>query len=355
MLTVTTGKKQKYNYSIAFIKVFMSFCVICCHFWATGDPSLYPVSMMHRMRDVAAPVFILVSFLLTYKMYLEPQLPKLRQRLFRLLVPYFTWGVIYYFGCLLVGVILSRIRIENEFVIRFTKKDLMWQLLFGCDRYLAPQFWYQFNLVVFMVLFWLLFRFVKKGAKFILIALFVLALVSEYTGLNYYLFARFEYEIWWPTGRLTELLPCAVAGFFLSDTGVMKTLRKYSLVTAPGCIFLMLLFSYVIRIPAPEYGFGYSGIYILIYTVLAFVLLYVLPFDRLPSAALAVLKFLAKYSFGVYCIHYLLGRIWSDIICVSNGWTRDTFMSCVLIYAASVLLSWAISLIPGKFPKMLVE
>ena len=54
MLTVTTGKKQKYNYSIAFIKVFMSFCVICCHFWATGDPSLYPVSMMHRIRDVAA-------------------------------------------------------------------------------------------------------------------------------------------------------------------------------------------------------------------------------------------------------------------------------------------------------------
>lgn len=355
MLPMASGNKQEYNYSIAFIKVFMSFCVICCHFWATGDPSFYPVAVMHRMRDIAAPVFILVSFLLTYKMYLKPEFPKLRQRLFRLLVPYFSWGILYYFGCLLVGVILSKIRIENEFVIRFTKKDLMWQLLFGCDRYLAPQFWYQFNLVVFMLLFWLLFRYLGKYAKYILIILAALALISEYTCFNYFLFARFEYEIWWPTGRLAELLPCAVIGFFLSDTGVMKILRKYRLVTAPGCVLLMLIFSYVIKIPAPEYGFGYSGIYLLIYTTLAFVLLYVIPFGRLPDAGLKVLRFLAKYSFGVYCIHYIIGRIWSDIICVYNGWTRDTFMSCVLIYAVSVFLSWLISLIPGKFSKMLVE
>ena len=350
-----TAYNRKYNYSIAFIKVFMSFCVICCHFWATGDPSFYPVAFMYRMRDVAAPVFILVSFLLTYKMYLKPDVQKLKQRLYRLLVPYFTWGVIYYLGCLLIGIILSKIRIENDFVIRFTKKDLMWQLLFGCDRYLAPQFWYQFNLVVFIVLFWLLFRFLRKPAKYILIALAVLALVSEYSGLNYFIFARFEYEIWWPGGRLTELFPCAVAGFFLADLKLMKKLKIYWEITFTAAAVLMLMISYAVTIPAPEYGFSYSGIYVLLYTILAFILMYVIPWEKLPAAALKVLRFLSRYSFGVYCIHYFIGRVWSDIICVNRGWTRDTFLSCVIIYAVSVLLSWLISQVPGKFFRMLVE
>ena len=58
-----------YNYGIAFTKVFLSFCVVCSHFWNPGDLAYYPVAMLNRMRGAAVPIFVLMAFFLTEKIF----------------------------------------------------------------------------------------------------------------------------------------------------------------------------------------------------------------------------------------------------------------------------------------------
>ena len=142
----------------------------------------------------------------------------LAKRLLRLSVPQFSWAVIYYMVFTVIGMILNVIRIPNDFVIRFTKKDLLLQALFGSDRYLCPKFWY-------------------------------------------------------PLGRLAESLPFAVAGVILMHRAIPAKIRKQKYYAVFITAILIMLLSYIKIIPDPECGFDYCGIQLIIFTICVFILI----------------------------------------------------------------------------------
>lgn len=62
------GKKKDFNIGLAFIRIWMSFEVVLCHFWKQGKPELGdPLWIFSRMAQMAVPVFMLISFILTEK------------------------------------------------------------------------------------------------------------------------------------------------------------------------------------------------------------------------------------------------------------------------------------------------
>lgn len=349
------SERKEYNYNIALIKAFMAYCVVCCHFWKYDSEGFYPADVLLRMRDVAAPVFMVVSFLLTYRMFRKAEAGKLGKRMLRLAVPQVTWGLIYYVIYVAVDKICLALGKDSPLILHFIFKDLILQLVFGGSQYIAPQFWFQFDLIVATLLFWCVCKFCGKYSRYVIAALGVFALLAQYMLWNYNIFCHFEYAVWYAGGRFAEMLPFAAAGFILADADIMEKLKQKWVLTAASCAAIMLLISYVASIPRPLYGFAYEGGNLLLYGVLAFMLLYVLPVSKLPAAVLSVLKFLSRYSFGVFCIHYIFGWYWSEAVCASLGWKDGTQLQCLVLYAVSVLLAWLISLIPSKFAKMLVE
>ena len=148
---LTDRQTDGYNYSVAFMKAFLSFCVVCCHYWISEHLDFYPVAMLYRMRAVAVPIFVLISFFLTEKMYSEKRADKFKKRLWRLLFPFFAWGILYFVGYRFIDIILKSIGFEQGLSIGFSYKDLIWQLIFGSDRHLCPQLWYQFALIVITI------------------------------------------------------------------------------------------------------------------------------------------------------------------------------------------------------------
>ena len=112
-------------------------------------------------------------------------------RVKRLLVPFWFWGLIY---CA-IGVVSKG---------SFDWVRIAYQLLLG-STYCAPLYF-----IMLMILFTILVGFVKRVAALAGIA--VLALVAQYCGLNKMAFAATPAPVAYSLGRFAELLPVAVAG-----------------------------------------------------------------------------------------------------------------------------------------------
>ena len=350
-----TNKEENgnYNYSIAFMKFFFSFCVVLAHYWIPSDPDSYPSAVMIRMAAVAAPMFFIMSFYLSFDRF-ETADYHIAKRLWRLYYPQIVWAFAYFGGYYALSCIFRDTGMIIPDVVLYTKKDLLWQLLLGSDRYLCPQFWYQSVLIIITVITYTVYRLSGKHALKIMAVIGIIALILQYSLINFHLFARYEYEIWYPTGRIAESLPFAVMGLLLCRSGILRILKKHWITASLISFSILTLLSYLFIIPRPKYGFDYDGIGLLLYGLFTFLIFGLIPFDKAPEFVKRVLRFLSKYSFGVFCIHLGIGRCWLLILSGYYGMGAITFVDSMIIYAVSLLLAWLISFIPSKYARQAV-
>ncbi|MCR5597665.1 MAG: acyltransferase, partial [Lachnospiraceae bacterium] len=176
----------RFNYSIAFMKVFFSFCVICCHFYfPTENLEFYPKVVIGRMQSIAVPIFVTITFYFTGKALAVGSIDWIKKRMIRLLFPFWGWGILYFFGFRVIDFIVRMLGFEQGIIPDYTIKDLLWQLTLGSDRYLCPPLWYQFDLIVLMIVLWAVGRFCSKCFWGVIAVLGVLAIGAQYFGLNY--------------------------------------------------------------------------------------------------------------------------------------------------------------------------
>ncbi len=272
-----------------------------------------------------------------------------------MLYPFFTWGILYFIGYRVIDIILKSLGFEQGLSISYNYKDLFWQLIFGSDRYLCPQLWYQFDLIVITIVMWIVYRFFGKYSQHIVFTLSIVALWLQYSGLNYSLFGKYEYEVRYSTGRVMEVIPLAYIGLAFVHYGIADKLKQYRYYCFIMCILGMLITAYGGLFTTPLEGFGYGGTFIIVYAVLAFMLFYLFPFEKLPVMLKTVLRFLSTYSFGVFCLHFGVGYCWNNVLCSVFGWSANTYGECIWIYIICICVSWLISLIPTKYAKQLVE
>lgn len=342
--TCSFNRQTAYDYCIGFLKALLAFYVIVCHFWI---PSGSQTSLIvHRQRMAAVPVFFMISFYLTHRMYQKADIDKLKKRMWRLVYPFIAWGVLYYAIYSLLYWIVGEER-------PFSPQDLLWQLTLGSDRYLCPQMWYQFDLIVFTIVFFCICGFFRENCKQIIVFLAVISIIIQYSGINASVFGKMEYEMIFPLGRLAECFPIAVMGYIIADYNLLERVKNHRL--------FVFLISFIMLITMGRYGlfsysegFLYGGTQVYIYGLLTFLLFYSIPFDRLPQFFKKSIEFLAKYSFGVFCLHYGVGT-WFNILLSHFSLPINTVVECICVYAVSVFFSWLISMIPSKFSKQLVE
>ncbi len=341
-----------YNYSIAFMKAFFSFCVVCCHFWNSDNIGLYPVDMMYRMRGAAVHVFIIISFYLMGETLSSKE--KAKKRVYRLLVPYLGWGVIYYYAYWIMGVVRQIIgNSRGNSIVSY--KDLLWQLALGSSRYLCPVLWYHFNLIILTVLFVIVFSYSRDYIWINVVILGLLAFWLQYSGINYWLFGRFGFEVRYSLGRIVELLPSSCLGLLLAKSQNLNKIKEHGIVTVFICIVTMILISYYDVISDCSYSFYYGGLKVVMYSTLAYLLFWVIPFEAAPEWMKTILFFAAKYSLGVYCVHLAVGHCWDSYACKILGLGNKTFFGSMVIYLLSLAVSFVISKIPFQSVKNLVS
>lgn len=336
------GKKE-FNYGFALLRVIMCFEVVLNHFWkekATPPRILIPFGLM---TSFAVSVFMFLSFFLMKNLFISECTKKKLIRIKRLAFPLFGWAIIYWF----IYIILQ---FKINFDIHFS--DLLWQCFTGSSPKLNPPLWFHSILIIITVLFIFIFLCVKEEyGLFIVCLISLLCLVLEYSGINYGIFNSCRYELKWSIGRLIEMIPYATLGFLCSYFMIFEKLRQKRLLS---CIlfFLFSCFSFYYHTVKPAIGFGYEfdDRIIRAFFVVGFV--YFIPFEKLPEKILKFIKFITKYTLGIYCMHWGIGKI-IDYLFTKNDLYVNSFVVCIIIYVICFCFSYLISKI--RPVRLLVE
>lgn len=339
--------QKSYNYGFALLKTFMCFIVILYHCWSETDTGF--LLLFNILRPYAVPTFMFISFYLMQKSFVELESKYMLKRLEKLIKPQIIWAFIYFGVYWLYG------KLHNQSLV-YGISDIFWQILTGHSPQLNPSMWFQSNLIVITILFFVIFYVLneKCGVVFIIL-LSLICYFMQYSGINYQLFGSMRYELCYPLGRLFETIPAAVFGFLASKYNLLEP-RKGSKM---GNIFIGLIMAGVslklsTKMFVPSTGFAYSGIWKVVFAFAITMFAYNLNFNIGGERGTKFLEMITKYTLGIYCSHRLvaffvyniLGDVW---------WVSDkTFRHCILIYVISFVFCWLLSKVPLKYIKDIV-
>ena len=315
------NKYEHLNPGISICRMIISFFVVCCHF------------SVFRLATYAVPIFMFLSFFLASPLFIENKYKKIVKKVFRLLVPFWGWGILYY-------IIETRLY-DKEISIN----ELGWQLLLGHSPAINQALWYLMDeiIIIFIVLF--LFTFIKKKEhrNILLVALIIVSLLLQYTELNYQIFEGMDYKISYPLGRIAEMIPCAMSGILLGQVDWTKVKYKYLIVGS----FVLFILAYNFM-HSPMKGFAYNGIQMVIGAISISLIAIHAPIKKCKITT--CINYLATHTLGIYCMHNVIGE-WIENIYIPEY----RIMLSLIIYAVCLILAIVISWIPIKVVKMMVQ
>lgn len=212
--------KSEYNIGLSILRAFMCFQVVLCHFWKANVPYIGWKGWLRFFRGYAVPVFMLLSFFLTEKVLVSHDKGRIIKRLHRLLVPYFCWPFIYW--------ILYNILDwwKRGYGLECGIPELFWQLLMGHSVQLNGVMWYQFEIIILTVLFVIILYIFRERYMSVLCICMMAAWLFQYSGWNKRLFGGLRFELTYPLGRFSEMVPYAVCGFAIAHYEMYKKLKN---------------------------------------------------------------------------------------------------------------------------------
>lgn len=327
----------------------MCFEVVLCHYWddVSGDVPFY-LKFFSYARLLAVPTFMIMSFYLCKRLFTEPDVRGIFQkRMWRLLYPFWTWGILYF-------LFFGLVQLISKIDLSVSINDLLWQLTLGSSAALNGPLWYMADLIIITIAYYLIFKLLPKDKSFVCIWIVtIVAIVLQYSGVNAKLFGGFRNEIRWPIGRIAEMIPYATIGYSFSVTDYIDKVRKHRFGAGVLIAFVVTL-AQCFGIGGRFAGFGYSGISSIVIATLIFLLAAIIPFEKLPETVKRLIYILSKFTFGIFCVHDGVGRCVNFVLC-KLGLPYNTFSECIIIFLICYIVCGLIWLIPCKYAKQLVE
>lgn len=360
---------SKVNIGWAFLRLLMCWEVVLVHAW---DPRMYPQNSQplifaSSFRPYAVPVFMLITFFLAARHFVANDSEWLKKRFYRLCLPFAFWSVLAFVTWRLLSPHFPAFAIDptdGAFwkdgcmagPVPVSFEYLVLQIL-GTTRTLGSQMWFQAVLVILTGFFAVFFRFVKP--RFIvagLVALFAIGFMMDYSGLNYWLFEGFRYEVKHPLGRIFSMMPYAavglIAGMASRAFDGFSLCRRWYLF-ALGVVSAAFLMNFDVFVE-PK-GFYYKGLKMLCVALSLVSALRFMPLEKLPFAVKRFLAWAAGYSMGVYFAHIYVGKLLEELVFPNVGILPRSFQGGCVVFLVSFAVCWLVSLMPNRHVRALVS
>lgn len=324
----------------------MSFEVVLCHF--CGDPAEISVwlSPFGILRHWAVPTFMIISFMLTYKHIYTGNIDWFGKRMKRLLIPQIIWPFLYFGAFKVHDYFLASQWIDGP-------ESIFIQVATGAYDYLCPQMWFQTVLIVLTILFFgIFFIFNKRRGEYILITLTIVLMVTYYCGYHDMFFIKTPAVVQRSYGNVSIMLPYAIIGCYLYAQRIKWWPIKHYLAIG-GIVFSFIIYKLDPIVHFTVDPSTYAGIALICYVVTFFFCIMCIPFEKMGIKMKKVLIYVSKYTMGIYCIHYGVGKIMPAILHNLNIWP-NFFVTCIIDYIVSLIIAIVISKIPIKICRYLV-
>lgn len=330
-----TEDDKKHNYGISIIRVIMTFEVVLVHCVDFEKCKGIEFKALEALSSQAVPVFMIMSFFFSYKIFIKNSKFSLYKRIKMLIIPQVGWALLYFF----ILYIIDK---------RTTLCDLAWQIITGHSPKINPTMWFQTSLIILTIFFYHLFNAYKERKTSIIVVIIFacLSLLFQYSEINYKIFCSLRYELCYPLGRTIEMIPYASIGILLARFDVLKSLvckknkQLYYLIPA-----FFLFYYFEKRIYNPN-GFGYQGIRHIVSDVILFISFGTL---RINNKFSKIIIKVTKHTSGVYYAH----RLVNDVIILQKpieamNYGYSSLFKCIIIYFVCFELSHFISSLPNK-------
>ena len=267
------NEKRKYNIFLAILRFYLSFNVINTHYLRT-PPILMNKYIIRIIRNTMhVPIFFLMSFYFSHKLFLSKNIEKIKKRFERLLIPYLVWPIIIW--------ILSNFfyyTFNLNFKISFN--DLKIQLMTG--HCFMTVLWFHYNLI-FATLLIIIINFLPFNYSIsIMLNLCMFAFFFQYSNLNYNIFSKYGYYKQYSFGRFSEIIPYCIIGFIIPSLNLLIILRRYRIYSIVF-LLMILLFSLKYKVFIFINGFMYQGIELVLKSSLVFLIVLLMPYEKITN------------------------------------------------------------------------
>ncbi len=321
-LSINSKKTKNINLGIQLLRMLMSFWVVLNHCYKTKNRIFINIIFKHKFH---IPCFIIISFYFLNANLSNRKIEKIYYRLERLLIPYIIYPIIYWiFNNLLCNLF-------NFNKLNFVQ--LLTQLLIGRPFY--GVIWFQFNLILLTIAFYIISLIFKRNYLFILQILGIFAYIIQYSKLNYVFFNQYNDKIKFSVGYLSETIPLAITGLTISSFDLINKIKKIRIKCFIfSLLFIFMLFKYDIFISIN--GFGKQGLMHNFGGLTFFILFSLFPFNNYNNIIIKkiIINF-TNFTAGIYFLHVVVYKILKHFINIVKD---RTIFGCIIIYLISYLI-----------------
>ena len=325
---------KRINIGIQLLRMMCCLLIILVHFYRFYH---YPILKQEYVYYIM--IFFFISFYFSYNTLSSRNIPKIKERFKRMIVPYIGWPLVFFIKDKVYHYFYNNREMYNF-------KNLYYQILIGCGIY--GIFWYIFNLI-FISLFFTLIIFIFKNHFIFVLFLFCITNYSLYYShyASNHFFNKFKRV---PVSH--SILPIiiyfhfAFTGFYCASINLIHKIvkcREIFFIISIAFILIFLKFYFFIF---KSINFFYIGIMKSIFVLNIFIFFSIIPFDKIKNKnVMVILNKLTSYTGGIYYLHVKIGDLGREYINLNK---KDTFQGCLLIYLFCYLICFICSFILKK-------
>lgn len=330
MLIIPRIKNQKkfFNINLALLRIYLSFIVVNLHCFKNSIiKNKYLLLLLKNYIPV--PIFFIMSFYFCYNLFITKNLEKYKQRLERLLIPYFTWPIINWILNNIFNLILKT-KLSSTF------KDLKIQLLTG--HCFMAVLWFQYNLIFITILFFIIKLLFKKNFIIFIINLQIMGFFLQFSNINYNYFSQYSYNIKYTFGRFFEVIPYCVSGYILSFLQIINKLNKFR-VKSIYIIFLIIIIVIKYKIFIENNGFSYQGFKLYIFSICVFFFFSLLQIEKVTNKNInKIIRIISNSTTGVYFLHIPIKNYLNNyILLIKNRTFSGVILIDLICYFISII------------------
>ncbi len=352
------GKKisdfMRINIGIALLRIIMTYEVVLCHFYSFDRASGFS-KIASAYKNIAVPVFMILAFCFTDIKVLSSDNGKIKKRLERLLVPHLVWSFMYF----VIYWVVDRI---NNYSLGIHRgiKGFIGMLFTG--NMLNPAAWFMVDLIIITVFFLIIYRLLgERRAEVLLVILFFITIFLQYSGLWFGFIGRVldRNVLYWPVGRLLEMMPLAIAGIALNKVDLLGRIKIMSgvyravlMLVSAGALYIMIRASGKGFLHLGN-DFMYGGVDRMIISLLTIIVFGCISFENAPVMIYEFIVKLSKHTLAVYYMHNMIGVIIFKAGSISFlKMESDTAIASLIICAICFGIASFAYRIPSKIVKM---
>lgn len=320
------SKKSEYkiNYGIQLLRTILSYLVLQYHCFDINLAKNKILIISIRAIGLYVPTFYIISYYFSYKSFKFKNINKIKLRLERFLIPYIIYTFLFY---ILNNLIYYKVHI-------FTFKDLFFQFISGIGIY--DPFWFLCSLIFTFIFFSMISLIFEKNILFII----KLSGIFGYLCNNYIfyndLFASYKIKFQALFLNYTKVLFYGAIGLSIPSIIDINTLKR----NLKKTIFFNLFIIYILS----DYNTIIKEFYYLreiiigLISACVVIIFSIIPLENINTKFKKIIIILAKYSGGIYYLHFQLYRILRiKFIIIKNKELSGCLINFLLCYYICLL------------------